>query len=257
MDHQYHSKKISIIFLLLLAATVSLALGKYALSSRSLSASGDNEINNLAQLIRTVSPDESFDIVLSAKEYGLGREVSISDFEKTEAAQWSGEGVFDDKIYYQGLRSLGLISNDRKAAVVKLAKKIDLTDVEQIEFMLHVNDVEAFEAAAMDFGDSDMNNYFSFALSGLKNGWNLVRIPKEKFTSTVANESDFSWVAVENVKFSILSRPKSILFVRLDMLRGVKNVGDFLEPWHSADNMKFLSLFEHNNETVFLARNSG
>jgi hypothetical protein len=152
---------------------------------------------------------------------------------------------------------LGLISVDRKAATVNLEKKLDLSNMEQIEFMLHVGDVDAFETAMIDFGDSDFKNYYRYTFSNLKNGWNLIQIPKGKFILSKAKDSTFDWSNVEKTRFYTLSRPSSIFLVRIDMLRMINNSDDFLKQWRAVNGGMFFSLYEKKEKPTLLARNIG
>jgi len=181
---------------------------------------------------------------------------NISDFEKTEEDVWQGNGVVDEKIFYEGSRSMGLISVDRNPITITLEKKMNLTGMKQIEFMLHVSDADAFETAAIDFADSDLKNYYRYTLSNLKNGWNLIQIPKEKFILTKAKDNTFDWSMVSKVKFYALSRTNSIFLVRLDMLRSI-NYLDFQNQWRSLNNEQFLSIYKQGENINLLARNIG
>ena len=202
-------------------------------------------------------PSRQIDFALNASAYNPNDITVISNFEKTEENVWQGGGVIDEKVYYEGARSMSLISVDRNYTNISLEKKLDLSNMEQIEFMLHVTDADAFETVIMDFGDLDFKNYYRYTLSNLKNGWNLIQIPKGKFILAKAEDSTFDWSNVEKTRFYTLSRPASIFLVRIDMLRSINNSDDFLKQWRVLNGGMFFSLYEREGKPTLLARNIG
>jgi len=202
---------------------------------------------------------EQYDLTLNSNVYDLSSITTISNFEKTEASIWQGNGIYDEKIFYEGKRSLGIISTDRKAATVTLEKIFGLSDMEYIEFMLHVSDADAFESAMIDFGSSDLKSFYRYSFTNLKNGWNLIQIPKEKFILSKAKDAIFDWSNIEKARFYVLSRPDSIFLIRLDMLRCINNSDTFINDWDiiRGKEKMFLSLYKKNDETILLARSKG
>jgi len=249
------NKRYIIILIAVLIFGGILATAKFYIVPKYFSASIVETITEPGKVVE-VQPSEKSDYALNASVYGPDAMTVISNFEKTEENVWQGGGVFDEKIYYEGARSMGLISTDRKAVTITLEKSLDLTNMKQIEFMLHVTDTDAFETTIIDFGDLDLKSYYRYSLTNLKNGWNLIQIPKEKFIFAKAKDSTFDWSQVAKVRFYALSRPGSIFLARLDILKSINNF-DFLNQWRALNPGMFFSLAEQEGKPMLLARNIG
>jgi hypothetical protein len=251
----FNNKKYLIILAVVLVIAASVAVAKFLIIPKYSPVSQTETITGTDDVVE-VQPSENPDFSLKADGYSANSVAVISNFEKSENTSWQGGGVIDEKIFYEGTRSLGLISTDRKAVTGTLEKNLDLTSMKQIEFMLHVTDAEAFETATLDFGDLDLKEYYRYTLSNLKNGWNLIQIPKEKFLLTKAEDSAFDWSQVAKVRFYALSRTGSIFLARLDALQRVNNP-DFLNQWRSLNPAMFFSLVNQAGKPALLARNIG
>jgi hypothetical protein len=138
-----------------------------------------------------------------------------------------------------------------------LEKNLDLTNMKQIEFMLYVADTDAFETAIIDIGDKDLKNYYRYTLSNLKNGWNFIQISKEKFILAKVDNSTFDWPTVEKIRFYTLSRPASVFMVKIDMLRSINYLEEFLGQWRAKKTRKFLSFYERARALALMAKNIG
>jgi len=249
------NKRYIIILIAVLIFGGILATAKFYIVPKYFSASIVEMITEPGKVVEVQSSEKS-DFAFTASVYSQDSIIVISNFEKTEASAWQGGGVFDEKIYYEGARSMGLISTDRKAVTITLEKSLDLTNMKQIEFMLHITDTDAFETTIIDFGDLDLKSYYRYSLTNLKNGWNLIQIPKEKFIFAKAKDSTFDWSQVAKVRFYALSRPGSIFLARLDILKSINNL-DFLNQWRVLNPGMFFSLYEQEGKPTFLARNIG
>jgi hypothetical protein len=254
MDEK-NNKKYVIIFLVVSILGGVVALAKFYILPKYFPTSIAETITESDKVEEVKSSEKSF-IVFDVDTYNTNDIVLLSSFEKTEKNVWKGSGIIDEKICYEGDRSMGLISVDRKAATVELEQELELSDMEQIEFMLHVSDEDTFETAWIDFGDLDLKNSYRYTISNLKNGWNLIQIPKEQFVLSKAKGSTFSWSDVEKTRFYFLSRPSSILSVRIDMLRIINSSYDFFQQWRSDRKGEFLSLYEKDGEPILMARNT-
>ena len=181
----------------------------------------------------------------------------ITKFEKDESNNWVG-GVYDTSVVYEGERSLSLISVNNKESLVYMNKKLDLSQMEFLEFTAYISDVTAFESMYLELGDASMSNYYRYTFFNLSNGWNLIQIPKEQFTR-VGQNSAFNLNQIERVQFRTNSRPSSVLMARVDLMRTINRSEDFLKDWLVAakGEKKFISLYKHNNQTTLLARNMG
>lgn len=243
-------KKFSIILIVVLILGGVVAITKFYIIPEKIPAILGSDKEQLAS-------SEQTDFSLNASTYQSGDITLISNFEKDEDIKWQGNGIVDEKIFYEGARSLSLISSERKGAVINLEKKLDLTSMTQIEFMLYVADTDAFEIATLDFGDLELKNYYRYNLSNLKNGWNLIQIPKEKFILAKAKNGNLDWPNIEKVRFAITSRPGSIFLVRIDMLRSINNPEVFLGQWRVTNGVMFFSLYERAEKIKLLARSFG
>jgi hypothetical protein len=219
------------------------------------SSGSAGNVSNNGETVKAILSEEN-DFILSSDSYDPESVVMISDFEKGEESDWQGNGVFDEKIYYEGSRSLGLISTNRKNSTVILDKKLDLSKVEYIEFMLNVEDKDAFESINLDFGDKDMKNAYHYSFTNLNNGWQLINIPKRNL---ILSGENFTWADIEKISFSILSRPNSILYVRLDALKGIGKSNNLISDWNVIDGTgeSFFSLNKKDGKIKLVARNIG
>jgi hypothetical protein len=191
--------------------------------------------------------------LIDFNSYGTDAVSVIGDFEEGEDANWQGNGVVDNKVYYEGERSLALISVDHKTSVITLNKNFDLSKMKMIEFMLNVSDTDSFESAEIDFGDAEFKNRYRYVLSNLKAGWNLIQIPKEQFIALIAPDSQFDWSKISQTRFYASSRPGAIFMARIDMLRSINNM-DFENEWRSLKNESFLSLVRYGDSNMLMVR---
>jgi len=251
---------IAVIALLILGAflaAVKFNFPQYFLASVIGNKSKQNlEIRNKSV---EVLPPEQCDFTLNSNTYSPDSVMVISNFEKNEDNNWQGNGVYDEKVYFEGDRSLGVISSDRRNVAVILEKKLDLTNMQYIEFMMNISDRTAYESIILDFGDSDLKSYYRYSLTNLTDAWNLIQIPKDKFILHQAKDSIFDWLNVEKTRFYVLSRPDSILLTRIDMLKSINNSNDFLKHWNITRGVEemFLSLYNQDGKIKLMARNKG
>ncbi|MBU1132441.1 hypothetical protein KKC32_04320 [Patescibacteria group bacterium] len=201
----------------------------------------------------------SYDFQLDHTAYNAESIRVIAEFENIEEENWEGTAVYDDKVFYEGQRSLALISNNRGLAFAELERKMDLSDAEYFEVMLHLNDFTAFESIGLDFGDENFEDYYHYNFTNLRNGWNLVQMPRKDFVLNKAEESIFDWSSVEKVKFEVISRPDAILLARVDKLRAVIDDNSYLRDWNiikRAEKMLF-TLERREDNMVLTARSQG
>ena len=206
---------------------------------------------------KQLTASEQSDYSLNASAYKSDDITVISNFEKNEEIVLRGNGIIEEKIFYEGKRSLSLISSNRSGAVVNFEKKLDLTNMQQIEFMLHITDVDAFETAILDLGDLALKSFYRYTFSNFKNGWNLIRIPKEQFILYIAKDATFDWSNIEEIRFTVLSRPASIFLTRIDMFRSINYPDSFLTGWRANLPEMLLSLYERSGSMKLMARSIG
>ncbi len=187
----------------------------------------------------------------------MASRVKITNFENNE--KWQGGGVYDTSVYYEGSQSLSLVSVDRKEIKTYLKKDLDLSNMEYAEFMININDKNAIENIYLEFGDLEMNNYYSYNLSNLENGWNFVQIPKKQFVATLDGKTSFDWDKIKKVQLRANSRVDSMLIARVDMLRGIVNSDNFIKNWKVYNDLekKTFSLYQVGDRDGLVVRNLG
>lgn len=197
---------------------------------------------------------------LSVGTSTLNALTKITNFED-DNEKWQGGGVYDTQIVYEGDQSLNLISVDHKEVTSYLKKSLDLSDLEYLEFMLHVNDVTAFESMLVELGDLDMKNYYQYTLSNVSAGWQLIQVPKKQFATYIDAKSDFGWNKIQKMQFKLTSRADAILMVRLDMLKVINSSYTFTKEWkvYNDQEKKFLGLYLGSDKLgkKFVARSIG
>ena len=177
---------------------------------------------------------------------------NISFFESGE--NWQGDGFLDWRTFYQGKSSIGVASDDRQPGIIFLEKNLDLSDFEIIEFFVSLNDLESLESAVIKLGDLSLTNHYSYSLFNLRQGWNFVRIPRNRFVAHKDNP-EFGWKDIGKIQFEVVSRPNATAIANFDYLTAQKNA-DYLNEWKVVDEA-FLSLGEKDDKIVLIARNEG
>jgi hypothetical protein len=235
-------------------------LVKYIITSRQASQANIGTIT-----IPDKEPDYTLPSINDKKDYLT----TISNFEDNEPV-WEGNYASEDKVIYQGKKSLSMISTGHKGVSATLESSLDFQKMQFVEFMLNIADVDAYEKLTITFGDKDLTNYYSYDLTNLKAGWNLVQIAKEKFNYRAAEApigiglnvapaglSVEKWSNIGKVKLYAIARPLSILYVRFDALKAINNFEGFTSAWTSTNLNSFFTLTNDNNVTNLLIRNIG
>jgi hypothetical protein len=255
------AKKYIIILGLVLFIGVAVALVKFVipnLSSSNASLDDTGVSINTTKLIDDLTT-RTADFTLDSSAYSAEAMTTISNFEETDNVLMQGSGSYDTKVFYEGVRSMSLISTERKSVSATLVQKFNLNKMQYIEFMLNVSDTEAFEKISIDFGDLALKIYNTYTLTNVKTGWNLIRIPRDQFALVAGKDVDSSniqdWSRIEKIRISALSRPQSIFYIRVDMLRSINGFEEFLTQWNVTDSKSFLSLFEKDGKAGLMARN--
>ena len=249
-------------YLVILAVVVVIGVGAFIMRhfhGKANELAGDTvkaESNSFAPKSVTVSGDEKADFTLTSDAYSPSAMTDISNFEESEANAWTGSAVIDEKVFYEGKRSLSLVSADHRGAIAELKANYDLSSMKMIEFMLNASDIDAFEAATIDFGDEGMNNYYRYSITILKNGWNLIQIPKDKFIRYNLSP-DFDWSKITDIRIYALARPSSVFLARVDMLRAINDPDNFQTHWRSLKSDTFLTLYGRDNKNILTARGIG
>ncbi|MDP3997418.1 MAG: hypothetical protein U1C49_00330 [Candidatus Andersenbacteria bacterium] len=188
----------------------------------SFSGNGSNET------VVPLAADEA-DVAISFNEVAA-KAIEISTFEDQPGSGWQGGGLYDSGNAYEGQQSLQLISLDGQSVSSELETKADFAVIEYLDMAVQVDNVMAYETLAIDIGDGDFSDYYRYKFTNLNQGWNIVRISKEQFTTgqEATDKSTLTWQDVERVRLTLMSRPNSIATVRFDMLGGLTQTDDLL-----------------------------
>ncbi|HUW22021.1 MAG TPA: hypothetical protein VMW41_05165 [Candidatus Bathyarchaeia archaeon] len=186
-------------------------------------------------------------IPIGDKEYKLSyRDAAASSFDIAsfeENEDWSGDKEFDYATFYEGVSSLFITSNDGKKAITSLKKRFNIEDVLNFKFIVYLaTDYASIEEFNLVFVSENVG--YKFPISGLSQGWNLLVLSKEKFsTYTIENkeegESEIG-TDIREIVIELTSRPKTRSTVNLDTLWAEKEE-DYLNDWN-VDSDKFLSI---------------
>jgi len=210
------------------------------------------------------------EVPFTDKEYKLSYKdksaasFDIANFENNE--NWFGDGDFDFSTYFEGEASLFLSSFNNQKASVRLKKNFDIKDVLNFKFLVHLDtnpdDIEEFNLILigknLDYKQSlNSPREYKFPIRNLRNGWNLLVLPKESFSSFAIGEEKKDGVVpetqIEEVMIELTSRPKVRSIVHLDSLWAEKEK-DYLKDWN-LNSKNFLALRKNENTTSLLAIN--
>lgn len=182
----------------------------------------------------------------------------IANFEDNE--NWYGDGDFDYSTFFEGNSSLFITSLEGQKATVSLNKNFNINDVLNFKFIIYLaTDPANIEDLNLIFTGEDST--YKFPIRDLSKGWNLLFLPKEKFSisplvgskeiTAEIGEETLSSEGIQKVIIELNSRPKARSTVNLDSLWAEKEE-DYLEDWN-ADNEKFLSIKSFQEEGKLLA----
>lgn len=221
-------------------------------SNNQMNEKKNETIQPRAQVIDGLSADQC-DFTFSGNNYDSSVITEISNFETTE--DWQGSATYDEKNVYEGDSSLSVVSINHSLASTFLVKNLDLTNMEYLEFMLYVQNRDAFESLNLDLGDEKMDNYYRYSLSNLNNGWNFVVAPKRGFVfyPQSLSGSSVNWSNIKMVRWQVMSRPNAMLLVNFDLLRGINSSVKLVDKWRVTDS-SFFSLYGSNSQWRLMAR---
>lgn len=207
--------------------------------------------------------NESFtvQIPIDVREYKLSYRdkvnlsFDIANFEEGE--NWYGGGEFDHSIFYEGASSLFLTSLDGQKTTVSLKKNFKIEDVLNFKFFIYLaTDSSNLEEFNLIFSGS--KGVYKFPIRDIGRGWNLLVLPKEKFSKVEGGEGQegIEGTSIEEATVELVSRPKTRSMVNLDALWAEKEK-DYLEDW-IADTDKYLSIKKNKNvSSLFVTGLSG
>ncbi len=193
-------------------------------------------------------------IPISDKEYRLSYKdkvdsaFDIANFESNE--DWYGGGEFDYSTFFEGESSLFLTSLNGRKATITLKKSFDIENVLNFKFLVYLaSDPADIEELNLVF--TGQNFGYRFPIRDLVKGWNLLVLPKDKFSifTPQAEEKDIS--SIDKITVELTSRPQARTIVNLDSLWAERGK-DYLKDWNS-NSEKFLSLKKNGNSVGLLA----
>lgn len=208
------------------------------------------EIKGKKDLKSLIFGQKEFELTYADMDSSLAENIAF--FESGEG--WQGGGFLDWRNFYEGRSSLGIASDNRQPGTIFLEKSLDLSDFKIIEFFTSINDVKSLESAVIKFGDAALENYYSYSLPHLEEGWNIIRISQDQFIESKSNP-DFSWKDVKKVQFEVISRPNTTAIINFDYLTALKN-SEYLGKWKTIDE-NYLSLAKKDGKINLMARNEG
>jgi hypothetical protein len=185
------------------------------------------------------------EVPFTEKEYKLSYKdkldstFDIANFEDEE--DWGGDGEFDYSTFLEGESSLFLTSFDGQKARASLKKNFDISNVFNFKFFIYLaTEPDNIEELNLIFTGKNLE--YKFPVRDLGRGWNLLILPKERF-SIKGGENNFSFI--EKTSIELVSRPKTRSTINLDSLWAEKEA-DYLKDWNSNSD-KFLSLRKRGN----------
>ncbi|PJE68600.1 hypothetical protein COU96_03180, partial [Candidatus Shapirobacteria bacterium CG10_big_fil_rev_8_21_14_0_10_38_14] len=92
---------------------------------------------------------------------------------------------------------------------------------------------------------------YRFPIRDLAKGWNLLVLPKDKFSFFSPQTDGGKLSSIEKITVELTSRPQARTIINLDSLWAEKEK-DYLKDWHS-NSEKFLSLKRNGNSVGLLA----
>jgi len=202
--------------------------------------------------------DKAFRLDFSKKYDGYSTEAA--SFEETE--KWSGVNFdnfeYDDITFFDGKTSLDIISKNNQAATVKAQKNLDLSGYKIIKMLIYSpkeENSDNIKNLTLTF-DSTNNISFEYDITNLKNGWNLVKMPKNTFSSTQKMASSSAgWDRIKDIQVNLVSRPSTKVELNLDRIWAEKEEGYLDDILVSNENM--LSLKSYNGQNYLYVNNLG
>lgn len=212
---------------------------------------GSSDSDEKSGLKGLIFGEEEYELSYNGMDSSLVENISFFESDET----WKGSGFLDKRTFYEGGSSIAVDSENHKAGAISLEKDSDLSGIKTLEFFVSVNDVDSLESVMVKLGDSSLKNYYSYSLLNLKNGWNFIRIPEEKFVLVNKDNPDFGWKDIQKIYFYVMSRPDCTVMANFDYLTAQKDI-ECLDKWNTKGE-NFLSLGKNNDKIVLIARNEG
>jgi len=207
-----------------------------------------------SQTVQIKFTDKSFKYDSSAfkKESSL----SVASFEEDE--KWQGDGEADIVAVWDGDMSLLLESKNNAKKEASLAKTSDLSKYSFLKLAVYQKtDPTDLEVFRLYFSNKDKSNGAYYTFTNLNKGWNVLLIPKSKFSPLSGKStSTFDWGKIEKVGFELASKANSSTTMNIDSLTAFADDA-YTSDWLT-NNSLMLDLAKDKDGAVhILARNYG
>ncbi|NMB83865.1 hypothetical protein GYA28_01090 [Candidatus Roizmanbacteria bacterium] len=245
----------TIVFYAFLVIFVTLA---YLYNNNLLSFLPKNDTQVKSSRAEVEFKDKAFRLDFSKKYDGYSTEAA--SFEETE--KWSGVNFdnfeYDDITFFDGKTSLDIVSKNSQNAAVKMQRNLDLNDYEIIKMLVYspkVENSDNIKNLTLTFNTSN-NNSFEYDITNLKTGWNLVKMPKNTFSSTQKMASSSAgWDRIKDIQVSLVSRPSTKVELNLDRIWAEKD--ESYQDYLLTNNENMLSLKEFQGKNYLFINNFG
>lgn len=183
--------------------------------------------------------------------------VDIAKFDKSE--QWQGAGSIEEVIL--GEPVLSMIDRNRQKAIAYMLINLKLSEVDDIKFSINLkSDPDNIESINLVLGNKDLNSFYRFALTNLKEGVNYFSIPKYRFflaegeeakATPTAVKTSFSWDKIEKVQLELVSRPSAKASIEVKWIRAEKDEV-FKPDWNWSGGDHFLNMIHYPDDKLTL-----
>jgi len=138
----------------------------------------------------------------------------ISHFESTET--WGGSGDADTSVFRTGKQGLRIVSSGTKVEDYRTGT-FDLKGLEsdKIDLFVYVDEADNLSTLTLKFHQTLDTALFSYAITGLKDGWNSVSIDRDDFTDTGSAD----WRQIIRIEFEVTAAASTVVNVIFDSLR--------------------------------------
>ena len=203
---------------------------------------------------KVVNKNLAAQIPISDKEYKIfykdkiDSTFDIANFENNE--DWYGDGDFDYSTFLEGESSLFLTSLNNRKATITLKKNFDIENVLNFKFLVYLASDPA-DIEELDLVFTGQNFGYKFPVRDLVKGWNLLVLPKDKFSYFGSQTDGGKLSSIEKITVELTSRPQTRTIINFDSL-WLEKEKDYLKDWNS-NSEKFLSLKRNGNFVGLLA----
>lgn len=174
--------------------------------------------------------------------------IELAQFEKEEP--WEGEFDLDATNVIDGETSLSILSKNGQTTTIKYKKRVNLSALKLFKIYVYIPKEEIINDITnltLKFSLTD-SSFFEYPILNIKAGWNLVQMPKEKFTASKQDDkSEALWENIDSIIIELAARSNAKVMVSLDRLWAEKNADYQKDFFVSSANM--ISLKNYSGKT--------